>query len=266
MGPQRRILIVDDEQELTRTLGEFLLTRDYRVLEALTAEEAFEQLRRTPVDVVLLDLRLPKADGIEVLKAVRRHDPMLPVIVITAHAASYAEALATYHATRVLEKPLSIAALLEAIAAVEGRPVAAEPSPLGATIRVLVVDPVEATAMTLQQALDRRRGTGRTYVVEPATSRSQAQRVVNPPDVVLVNLEVAKEGHTVAMDQWVLMQAGWGAHRPKDLICYGAATSEAAKQLVQQVGGRALDLGQDDQQRIERLADVVESLATRRAA
>lgn len=263
MGPQRRILIVDDEQELTRTLGDFLLTRDYRVLEAFTAEEALARLQQTPVDMVLLDLRLPKIDGIEVLKAIRRHDQQLPVIVVTAFAAEYAEALATSGATRVLEKPLSVAALLDAMAEVEGRHVVADPHPLSATIRVLVVDPVEATAMALQQALDRRRATGRTYVVEPATSRGQAQRVTNPPDVVLVNLEVTKDGPTVAMDHWVLMQAGWGDRRPKDMICYGAATSEAAKQLVQGLGGMVVDVSRDKQQWVERLADAVESLATR---
>lgn len=266
MAQQRRILVVDDEQELTRTLGDFLLAQDYRVYQAFTAQEALDWLGREPMDLVLLDLKLPDASGTEVLQRIRARQPTLPVIVVTAYEPEHREPLQALHPTRILEKPLSVSTLLDAITAAAGAaaPPRAAAAPLTGTVRVLVVDPVEATGLALQQALTAHDQPARAYVVEQATSRQQAAGGAARPDIVLVNLEGWKDGQVVAMEYCSVMQAGPAARRPRDVICYGTATSEAAKQQLRRMGVTALDVEAAPTPRIEQLAATIHRLAAGR--
>ncbi len=79
------VLIVDDEPSIRRLLAFNLSRASYRVEAASTGEEALELLDRLHFDVVLLDLMLPGIDGLEVLRQIRRRNPSLPVILLTAH-------------------------------------------------------------------------------------------------------------------------------------------------------------------------------------
>lgn len=262
---KRRVLVVDDERELTRTLGELLTMRDYRVAQALTGEEALAQLARTPVDLVLLDLQLPGLSGLDVLARIRQQHPLLPVIVVTAYETEHRQQLETLGATRILVKPLSAAALLEALTDVEGGTVVPPRIPTVGPIVLLVVDPVEATGLALQQALDRRRIPGRPYLVEQVTSREQARQWGRQPDLVLINLDVLREGHTVAAEHLAQWQAGPVDSRPKDVICYGAATSEAAKRQLRAAGATAVEeVDPEAERRITQLAAAVERLVLKR--
>jgi len=77
------ILIIEDEKHMVVTLST-LLGADYDVAAALSGEEGVKIAKLTPVDVILLDLKLPGMSGIEVLKRVRSTEPAPEVIVITA--------------------------------------------------------------------------------------------------------------------------------------------------------------------------------------
>ena len=77
------VLVVDDEQLIRWSLVERLSQDGYRTLEAATGDEALAQLGEG-VDLVLLDYRLPDTDGLKVLKEVRRRDPDILVILLTA--------------------------------------------------------------------------------------------------------------------------------------------------------------------------------------
>ncbi|MBI4313462.1 MAG: response regulator [Candidatus Omnitrophica bacterium] len=267
MGSQRRILIVDDEQELTRTLGDFFLAHDYRVYQAVSGEEAIGHLNNIPVDIVLLDLRLPRAQGLGLLEMIRRRDANLPVIIVTAYASSHADRLRELKPTKILEKPLSLTSLMKAISEAEGRPAApAAPSDSSEGIlRILMVDPVEATATALKQELEKRNWPGREYVIDQALSRENARRLDVRPDLVLINLDVLREGRTVAMEHLTSMQMGGRSWRPRDVVCYGAATSEEAKRRLESAGVGSIELEVSGQGRIERLAETIENFATRRS-
>ena len=86
MLPERRqILVVDDEPNLRRVLSALLARDDYDVHTAEDGEQALAVLDEHHIDLVVTDLRMPKIDGMELLRRVRAMDEDLPVVIITAH-------------------------------------------------------------------------------------------------------------------------------------------------------------------------------------
>lgn len=83
-----KILIADDEKNMRWILGKNLRKEDFTVAEACDGEEAFHLFLDEDPDLVILDYRMPKLDGIEVLKRIKTINPKLPVIMITAHGST----------------------------------------------------------------------------------------------------------------------------------------------------------------------------------
>ncbi len=83
-----KILVVDDEQSLREVLSIMLKRAGYVVISVADGEEAIEQLNKEIFDLVITDLRMPKVDGMGVLKAVKSASPETVVLVITAFATS----------------------------------------------------------------------------------------------------------------------------------------------------------------------------------
>jgi DNA-binding NtrC family response regulator len=83
--PQRRgaVLVVEDETYVRESLREILRERGWQVLEAGDVPEALGRAGRSSVDVVLTDLRLPGADGLELVTQLKAVSPELPVVVLT---------------------------------------------------------------------------------------------------------------------------------------------------------------------------------------
>ena len=104
-----QILIIDDERNIRRTLRMVLEGEAFGVLEAGTAEEGLASIEENDVDLVILDIRLPKMSGIDALQKIRARPESrrLPVLMISGHA-SVAEAVQAVQlgATDFFEKPL----------------------------------------------------------------------------------------------------------------------------------------------------------------
>lgn len=81
---KKKILVVEDEEKMRRLL-EINLRDKYQVLSAADGEQATRILRREDVDLVLTDLKMPKKNGLDLLKEVESRNSNLPVILITAY-------------------------------------------------------------------------------------------------------------------------------------------------------------------------------------
>ncbi len=81
--PGQKILIVDDEPQITELLNSYLNKEGYAVVTAADGEAALEAYHREQPDLVLLDLMLPKLNGYEVCRAIREQSH-LPIIMLTA--------------------------------------------------------------------------------------------------------------------------------------------------------------------------------------
>jgi DNA-binding response OmpR family regulator len=81
-----RILVVDDEEEIRALLVEVLQGRGFEVVTAEDGAAALEQVPRQQPAVILLDLTMPRLNGLEALPEIKRLDPEVPVIICTAHA------------------------------------------------------------------------------------------------------------------------------------------------------------------------------------
>lgn len=79
-----RILVVDDEEPVRNVLTTFLVQKGYDVAEADGGPSALAQVERFRPHLVLLDIRMPGMDGIEVLKAIKQRAPEVSVIMVTA--------------------------------------------------------------------------------------------------------------------------------------------------------------------------------------
>ena len=81
-----RILVVDDEESVAVTMQAILEMDGHEVMTAMSGAEAFELIRGGAFDLVLTDLRLDDADGIQILSEVRRHSPDAVTIILTGYA------------------------------------------------------------------------------------------------------------------------------------------------------------------------------------
>src|ERR1700721_570526 len=83
--PKGSILVIDDEVEIREGLEALLTSESFQVTLAETGEAGLKQLEDHPFDLMLLDVSLPDRNGLELLREIRRRDPQLAIILITAY-------------------------------------------------------------------------------------------------------------------------------------------------------------------------------------
>ena len=81
---QLKILIAEDDEDICSLIGTFFSTRGHKVISAGDGVETLEQFKAEETDLVLLDIRMPKLDGWQVLEAIRKQPSTVPVLILTA--------------------------------------------------------------------------------------------------------------------------------------------------------------------------------------
>jgi ActR/RegA family two-component response regulator len=111
-----RVLLVDDEREFVQTLSERLMMRDMGSAVAYDGETALNLIKEDEPEVMLLDLKMPGIDGLDVLRQVKETRPEIEVIILTGHGSEAdREMCMKLGAFAYLQKPLDIDFLSETI-------------------------------------------------------------------------------------------------------------------------------------------------------
>ena len=111
-----KVLLVDDEREFVQTLSERLLMRDLGPAVAYDGKSALNLINEDEPDVMIVDLKMPGIDGLEVLRKVKQTRPEIEVIVLTGHGhEADRELCMQLGAFAYLQKPLDINELSEII-------------------------------------------------------------------------------------------------------------------------------------------------------
>jgi two-component system, OmpR family, response regulator CpxR len=111
-----KVLLVDDEREFVETLSERLQMRDFGSAVVYGGEEALSIVEEDEPEVMVLDLKMPGIDGLEVLKQVKEKHPNVEVIVLTGHGSKdIADLCLELGACAYLEKPVDIDKLTRAM-------------------------------------------------------------------------------------------------------------------------------------------------------
>jgi len=111
-----RLLLVDDEEEFAASSSQALNRRGFEVTIALNGVTALDMIDTRTFDAVLLDVKMPDIDGIEVFNQIRKKYPQLPVLILTGHG-NFDDAFQTAKdgISDYLNKPIEIEVLAENI-------------------------------------------------------------------------------------------------------------------------------------------------------
>jgi DNA-binding response OmpR family regulator len=113
-----KVLVVDDEQDAVEVLEKKLAHEGYDVVTAFDGQEALVKMREDNPDIILLDLMLPKKNGMEVLREIRQDykDRWRPVIIISAkHELDAIRGCYSLEADHYLTKPCTIESILRGV-------------------------------------------------------------------------------------------------------------------------------------------------------
>ena len=226
----KRVLVVDDEQEVTFALQVFFLGKGYEMLTALDGLQAMRLLRQHPVDLVLLDMKMPGVNGVKILKFIREQAPSTKVVVVTAYDVQFQEMVEQIGVDGFLIKPFGIQALtqvVEEVLAGKKREEAAEvePSPLEAKgerpkARLLFVEPSEYTYKLKEVFFSDSERCGGLYQVAGAYSVDETTQQLElfKPDILLVDLIMLGSASDLAARVM-------NSHaKPKELIIHGSGS------------------------------------------
>ena len=84
-----KLLLVDDNEDFRLALKHLLMSKNYEVFEAGNGEQALELMRSTIPDLVIVDLDMPKMNGIEFSRQAKKDMPGLPILMVTAYSQFY---------------------------------------------------------------------------------------------------------------------------------------------------------------------------------
>lgn len=117
MGKEKiNLLIVDDEVQFLKSMTKRLTVRDFNVIAVDRGEKAIEAARKHPIDVALVDLKMPGLDGEQTLKALKEEYKWMEIVILTGHGSvESAVELTKSGAYSYLQKPCELDQLLEVL-------------------------------------------------------------------------------------------------------------------------------------------------------
>jgi len=243
------LLIVDDEPNVVWFISKVCQPRGYETITAGSGVEALKYIQECgeKIDLVLLDLRMPGMGGMEVLKSIRKFQPDLPVIILTAlhDKKSDCEKLGI---EAFMKKPYSLEELYSRIESViesrtfDKKELMLDPN-VEAAAKILIVDDDTEVCELLSTALFEDVQDAK-FQVKWAKSGDDALRISNEfePDIAIVDIKMP---HMWGDELVHRFKAGEG-HCPRDFVIYTSISDPAeidrARKLGHKVLGKPTDL------------------------
>ncbi len=110
------LLFVDDEEQFLESMSKRLESRDFNVTAVNRGEKAIEAARSNPLDIALVDLKMPGIDGEETLKELKKEHPWMEIVILTGHGSIDSAVDCTQSgAHSYLQKPCDLDQLLEVL-------------------------------------------------------------------------------------------------------------------------------------------------------
>jgi len=272
-GNLKRVLVVDDEPEVTFALQVFFLGKGYEMLTALDGLQAMRLLKQQPVDLVLLDMKMPGVNGIEVLKLIHSERPSTKVIVVTAYDVQFQEMVEQMGVDGFLMKPFGIQKLTQVVEQVlSGERPHSVKAPERAMdfgepgarpkARLLFVEPSEYTYRIKEVFFSDHEKSGGVYQVAGAYSAEEAVGQLDAfhPDILLVDLSMLGAASDLAARVMRLPA------RPKELIIHGSSSMLMPQQAgkvedLNRLGVKVIQNESFTRAGLERLAEVIRGTA-----
>jgi len=111
------LLIVDDEEQFLKSMTKRLQVRDFQVIAVDRGDKAIEAAKQHPIDVALVDLKMPGINGEETLRALKEQHPWMEVVILTGHGSIDSAVECTrIGAHSYLQKPCEFDRLLSVLA------------------------------------------------------------------------------------------------------------------------------------------------------
>lgn len=171
-----RVLVVDDDRDTCANVRDILSELNFQVDVAYDGRQALEQVARSAYDVVLLDLKMPGMNGLEVYREIRRIRPETVALVITAYATGdTAREVLRAGAYRILSKPVSFPEVVALLDEALGQPL------------VLIVDDDQDLCASLTDVL---RGAGYRVCLSHSVGDARQRLDATPFDVALIDMKL----------------------------------------------------------------------------
>jgi two-component system, response regulator, stage 0 sporulation protein F len=110
----KKILVADDEMSIRLLYSEELREEGYEVFTAANGKEALEVVAKEPLDLIILDIKMPELSGIEVLRQIKEQHPDLPVLLSSAYS-EYKQDFGTWASEEYLVKSSDLEDLKAAV-------------------------------------------------------------------------------------------------------------------------------------------------------
>lgn len=119
MSGKARILIVDDEASVREVLSEMLASEGYETEQARDGDDALARIHARDFDLVVLDIMMPKVNGLEVIEGIKRSKPGLKIVVLSAigkYDEKFFDVVLGNAVDARIEKPVQMGRLLDLVA------------------------------------------------------------------------------------------------------------------------------------------------------
>jgi len=115
MNSKYSILVVDDDTDMTETLSDILQENNFQVLIANNGFEAIEKIKTSEIDLILMDLRMPGINGLETFREIKKIQPGVIVMFMTAQSNENVRCEAIEGTCGVMLKPIDLEKLVKFI-------------------------------------------------------------------------------------------------------------------------------------------------------